>query len=748
MDPEFAVFRAMHDLWYWALDTLRMNLDMEEQEEPSTGTSAVGHTARPPSDDEVLWLRGAVESRSLRVYDANTLRMRSHRKMLSFPPSDYGGLQTCLHLTDSLDAVRQYAGWAHRRARPGPGSQPSILYLYVPKGWIEENKVRYLTTAEFQELVWWSYRDSESSNATPDFVKAVHQRKITIGPISAVSPAQVERMGDSNEILAATFGTWSKCCKRIKKPPVVDLEQDFCGVPLDRYVGRWIFLNTTYGDFSGDGNYSDNGDLVLEDAAALAHSTAWMILSPPSSPSSLNHAAAVDNNNNQSLDRHPLGRPLGHPLRSYPEVEQYLLNYFIQAIGPNCSLSASYNPYLSLVTPLCFSHTTLKNTLLAVSANQLRLLGDTRFVREAWLFKDRALQGLRQDIRAQKVDYGTVATVLMLCFHDISDGCAPSWITHLRGGLQMTHHIPSHSSEAEALKRFFNMYFVAHDIMGRTAFEDKWDGEGTHEWLENDDLEEIDTTMSCSRGLMSLISRISSLARERTKILRTRSLTANEIKTFVAACEDIEASLRGLNQKLPSYCADTEYILQIAEAKRLTTMLYLKERLGSFFSSSSSSASSSSSQQQQLSNCNSTFYSDYRKSTGDVPGNSHNNNNSNTTQSLSLSQSQCLQSPKHHLVNTIISLIAHLPKHNSTSATILWPLFVIGHSSGLDDEEQRRFVLDRLRGIQQTRNLGSVRRALMAVEHAFRTRDLDLPRRHGRRRAWGDDDGLGVISLA
>lgn len=75
------------------------------------------------------------------------------------------------------------------------------------------------------------------------------------------------------------------------------------------------------------------------------------------------------------------------------------------------------------------------------------------------------------------------------------------------------------------------------------------------------------------------------------------------------------------------------------------------------------------------------------------------------------------------------------------SATLLWPLFIVGNA-GLDDEEHRRFVLDKLETIQQTRHLGSVRRARIAVERDFRAHDLG---HHGK--AWGDD-GVAYISLA
>lgn len=54
----------------------------------------------------------------------------------------------------------------------------------------------------------------------------------------------------------------------------------------------------------------------------------------------------------------------------------------------------------------------------------------------------------------------------------------------------MTPYLPARSAQQECLKRFFNMYFVGHDIMTRTAPIDYGD-DLQHEWLENDDLDEV-----------------------------------------------------------------------------------------------------------------------------------------------------------------------------------------------------------------------------------------------------------------
>lgn len=52
--------------------------------------------------------------------------------------------------------------------------------------------------------------------------------------------------------------------------------------------------------------------------------------------------------------------------------------------------------------------------------------------------------------------------------------------------------LPQQACGSEALKKFFVMYFVAHDIMGRTGVEDPSEvGQVDHSWLEDDDLEEV-----------------------------------------------------------------------------------------------------------------------------------------------------------------------------------------------------------------------------------------------------------------
>ncbi|KAL6239477.1 fungal-specific transcription factor domain-containing protein [Aspergillus navahoensis] len=434
-------------------------------------------------------------------------------------------------------------------------------------------------------------------------------------------------------------GIWRKRLPQKQKQKKAPFE----AVPLHSYINRWVFLSFTTDDFNPN---STECQTLSSDELELP-------------------------------TRSPLPSAY-HPLQTFPETDSYLLDYFIRGISPSCSLSASHNPYVSLVIPLCFVSDTLRHALLAVAANQLCLLGRNQFRQMACHHKDKALQGVRRELSTSLHDEGTVATVLMLCFQDISDGCSPSWMTHLRGGLQLLDHDGRSRSPTCSLWKFFRMYFVAHDIMSRTAFGD-WDGEWHEDgsiqlWSDKEDLEEIDVLMGCSRGLMTLIHRTSILAAKRAKI-----------KDDAKATAELHHALLSVNQKLPSHSTDRTDLKAIAHIKRLAALLYLTERLGPL-----------------------------NKAQEILDGDKHNHR-------PTPAEAQAYSKP--HLITLIITSISALP--NTTAATLLWPLFVLGNSA-LEDEAHRRFVLDRLFDIQRARNLGSVRRTIEAVKYAFGTRGLGL----------------------
>ena len=235
---------------------------------------------------------------------------------------------------------------------------------------------------------------------------------------ASTSDERVRHLQKQYEYFLILFyvGTWSKRCKRIKKPPVLELDNDFTGVPLDQYYGKWIWLNTTYNDFTGEPDKWDDVENEVELLSPVDSGAGRWVLA----------LGQHDQQQQQQIINQTLKtRSLGNPLSYYTHSQAYLLDYFIRAIGPNCSLSSSQNPYMSLIPLL--SYPTFRNTILAVSANQLTLLGDTRYSREARMYKQKALTGLTQVDGTSTADFGVVASVMMLCFHDVGSHHKYSW---------------------------------------------------------------------------------------------------------------------------------------------------------------------------------------------------------------------------------------------------------------------------------------------------------------------------------
>jgi len=101
-------------------------------------------------------------------------------------------------------------------------------------------------------------------------------------------------------------------------------------------------------------------------------------------------------------------------------VDSHLLNYFVHELGPKCSLSSTNNPYIHVLIPIAMEFQPLRDALLAVSANSLRLQDDTRYESYALKYKSSALRGLRRTLEANIIDWRGLATTLMFCFYDVS----------------------------------------------------------------------------------------------------------------------------------------------------------------------------------------------------------------------------------------------------------------------------------------------------------------------------------------
>lgn len=259
------------------------------------------------------------------------------------------------------------------------------------------------------------------------------------------------------------------------------------------------------------------------------------------------------------------------PHSPYLGSDAFLLEYYISELSPKCSLSSTNNPYLYTLLPVAFEFEPLRNALLAAAANELRLQQHGQYENLSLKLRDAAIRGLRSYLQTTEMDWKGLAVMLMFCFFDISDGCAPSWITHHKMALKMLDRLRANSKTDADLKALCEIYFVAHEVMGQTAWEDDIPT-GELQWIPHDP-QEIDVLTGCSRQLLSIIHRISLLAQG----LRQNHIAEND--DFISAKSALVQELLAL-QQYPAFGSNDMTVVQtVAEAKRLAALLYLEEKL-------------------------------------------------------------------------------------------------------------------------------------------------------------------------
>ncbi|KAJ4292360.1 hypothetical protein N0V90_009021 [Kalmusia sp. IMI 367209] len=261
------------------------------------------------------------------------------------------------------------------------------------------------------------------------------------------------------------------------------------------------------------------------------------------------------------------------PLLSFSDADAQLLSYYIHELSPKCSLSVDLNPYLNVLLPVAYDFEPLRHTLLAASACQLyHFSGDRQYELHSLRHRSKAIRGLNEHLSIEHMDWKSLATMVMFCFRDITDGCEPSWITHLKMGLRTLKNLLCTTNIDVDLRKFCEIYFVAHDVMGRTAWEQDAPGHEHYEWDRDENYHEIDSIMGCSRELISLISQISCLAgtsRQQNILIGSKAVSATHLMN----------QLSGLHQTLRTGVEHPETMLRIAEVKRLSAMLYLHDRV-------------------------------------------------------------------------------------------------------------------------------------------------------------------------
>ncbi|CDR45914.1 CYFA0S20e01750g1_1 [Cyberlindnera fabianii] len=395
------------------------------------------------------------------------------------------------------------------------------------------------------------------------------------------------------------------------------------------------------------------------------------------------------------------------------DIEERLMHYFIDSIAPRCVcvelkagntnalnsyIAPELNPYLHLIVPLSFNSKLLMKTLIATSASQLALLGETEYVALAKDYLKEVVTEISKLIESKTDHDGwddVFAIIIMLCFVEISVSCNNSWLSLLnyaksvlKGSTGVREKILS------PMGKFFVRYFISHEVMGETA----WVQDGVERYVKKLTIEDdpfieelkkdydtkIDLVFGCSPYLISLIHRISVIGQGledielelpgENKILYTREILKH--------AEETEQMLNNLNQRLPTNSEiyfDSEertHISTISEIKRLAALLYL----------------------------HAAVYT------------------STPPETTTLDPQRCTAQ--------IMRLCNTLP---DCYMSLIWPLFVVGLVSAVNDEQVRWFVLEKLRLMERKRRLRTVQAAREIVVNVWKETDMgDKPYVHWR----------------
>ncbi|KUJ15078.1 uncharacterized protein LY89DRAFT_686632 [Mollisia scopiformis] len=377
-----------------------------------------------------------------------------------------------------------------------------------------------------------------------------------------------------------------------------------------------------------------------------------------------------------------LPKPLSPGSFVFSATEAYLLDYFRTQLAQWCRGFGARNPYRNIILRLTFGtgSTMLLHAVLAASANQLRILNDSRYNEDVWVYRGKALKLLQmriQDCRIQNDWSGwedILATVLMLCFFDVSDRGTSTWRSHLdvARSLRSLPQVTSArlSIDQESLLDFFSCYFDSHEALASTAAQC---GSRVTSWLTPGvNVQDMNSDAGVSHELLSLISQISDLAHEKVNI-KSSSIQRSMLDKIQYRRDAIERQLHNLRQNISAKSRGSDHghppsqeeITSIANAKRLAALLYLHFRLD-----------------------------------GSSPY-------------------------QPHMARLTSQILELLPKIGVWSNTILWPLYIVG-VMGVQSErdEDKLVVLERFEDLQQTRQLGNVKRARRIVESVWRLRDI------------------------
>ncbi|KAJ5923841.1 hypothetical protein N7466_008028 [Penicillium verhagenii] len=282
-------------------------------------------------------------------------------------------------------------------------------------------------------------------------------------------------------------------------------------------------------------------------------------------------ASRLDPGPAPALSLFPQATQLGH---------RELLDYYLQQVCPRTSASSTMSsPFASVILPFSVSASpTLFKSIQALGACHLARVNPS-YSPLGLRLKSETLRDLRRRLSSEgsltcSVDPEVLVIMMMLCLYEIADKCDQQWTIHLKGAKALIRQRrqwaltpPETPDASHPASAFAEHFFAFQDVMGRTACA-KEVLFGSDYWRADD--RNIDLWMGCSPELVSILSIITDMSRDRRRLD-----SDDDRNSFHQRAASIKYQLENLIQEVGDGDGDDDALASAAEAKRLAALLYL-----------------------------------------------------------------------------------------------------------------------------------------------------------------------------
>ncbi|KAL5119062.1 hypothetical protein ACEQ8H_002986 [Pleosporales sp. CAS-2024a] len=259
------------------------------------------------------------------------------------------------------------------------------------------------------------------------------------------------------------------------------------------------------------------------------------------------------------------------------EVEQTLMDFYINGICPGRTVSTQQNAYTAML-PISSACLSTRYALLSLSASYLceYLPSQKEIYHQAELYySTQALKTLTAQISSGQNYDGALATSMLLMHHAAvnSEDSPLCWSCHANVFDTIPSELFNHHSDAAlfirtqlALARTAQTCFQLQNTHFHSLEKEKW-----YEGTPTVEAQQISVTLGLSPQLLFLISSVTSLATDTTSSNRLMYAQLQETQL---------QNLKQWTNEVQS--AESEVLLATAEAFRLAALIYLRCRLYGF----------------------------------------------------------------------------------------------------------------------------------------------------------------------